>query len=194
MQSDAGVARLGSVRSAAFSMPLRLPWLNIIPMQRASAADPVVVTVNGDGNPLPQSALSEICGPWTKVLEYELPRSNGDFSWTMSGFVEIKDFDVSGYGQLAVVIQHRRLGSRDGSNDFDDATDIGMFEFQASPGGDGIYFYGDCSKWGNGAGNRISLWVRRMIGCGGGPLDGELVVGERWISIKLLPSLGPHLP
>src|SRR6185436_11361429 len=194
MRSDAGVARLGAARANAVSLPLRLPYLHIIPMQRASASDPVVVTVEGD--PVQPAAMSPVCGAWAKVLQFELPPSpgNADYSWTIDGFVEIAGFDVSGYGQIGAEIQHRRAGAKPGSDDFDNATDIGMYEFQARPGGDGFYFYGDCSKWGNEAGTRVSLWVRRMQGCGDGPLTGQLVVGKRWLAIKLLPSLGPHLP
>ena len=192
MRTDAGVAHLGGVRANAFSLPLRLPYLNVIPMQRVSASDRVVVKPEGDA--VQPVAMSPVCGNWAKVLEFELPPSKGDFSWSMNGYVEIAGYDVSGYGQLGVEIRHRRKTAKPDSEDFDDATDIGMFEFQARRGGDGIYFYGDCSKWGNDAGNRVSLWVRRMQGCGDGPLDGQLVVGERWVTLKLLPSQGPHLP
>jgi hypothetical protein len=192
MRSDAGVAHLGAIRASAFSLPLRLPYVNITPMARASASDPVVVKPEGDA--VQPAAMSPVCGNWAKVMQFELPPSKGDFSWTMDGYVEIADYDVSGYGQLGVQVEHRRDGAAPGSADFDQATDIGMFEFQARRGGDGIYFYGDCSKWGNGAGNRVSLWVRRMQGCADGPLDGQLVVGRRWVAIKLLPSQGPHLP
>jgi hypothetical protein len=191
MRSDAGVAHLAAARANAFSMPLRLPFVNVAPMARASASDRVVVTPMGDA--VQPAAMSPVCGNWAKVLEFELPPSTGDYSWTMDGFVEIADFDVSGYGQLGVEIRHRRATATN-SEDFDDATDIGMFEFQARRGGDGIHFYGDCSKWGNEKGNRVSLWVRRMQGCADAPLDGNLVVGERWVAVKLLPSTGPHLP
>jgi len=192
MRADAGVARVAAARARAVSMPLRLPFVNIIPMQRASANDRVVVRPEGDA--VQPRAMSPVCGNWAKVLEFELPPSKGDFSWSMDGYVEIADFDVTGYGQLGVQIEHRSKTAKPGSDDFDDATDIGMFEFQARRGGDGIYFYGDCSKWGNDAGNRISLWVRRMQGCADAPLDGQLVVGQRWVAIKMLPSLGMHLP
>jgi hypothetical protein len=194
LRSDAGVAHLAAVRANAVSLPLRLPYLGITPMQRGSASDPIVVHPQGD--PVQPVAMSPICGNWSKVLEFELPPSpaRGGFSWTMDGFVEISGYDVSGYGQLGVEILHRRAGAVPGSDDFDQATDIGMFEFQARPGGDGIYFYGDCSKWGNEAGNRVTLWVRRMQECANGPLGGELTVGRRWVAVKLLPSTGPHLP
>lgn len=194
MRSDAGVAHLGAARANALSLPLRLPYLGISPMQRAGAGNPIVVEPQGD--PVQPAAMSPVCGNWTKVLEFELPPSptSADFSWTLDGFVEIAGFDVSGYGQLGAQIEHRRRGAKPGSEDFDQATDIGMFEFQAHRGGDGIYFYGDCSKWGNEAGNRVTLWVRRMQGCADGPLDGQLTVGRRWVAVKLLPSQGPHLP
>ena len=193
MRADAGVAHLGNARANAFSSPLRLPYLNVIPLQRASASDPIVVKPEGDA--VQPAAMSPVCGNWAKVLEFEMPPSKGDsFSWSMDGFVEIADFDVSGYGQLGVEIRHRRKTAKPGSDDFDESTDIGMFEFQARRGGDGIYFYGDCSKWGNTNGNRVSLWVRRMQGCADAPLDGQLVVGKRWVAVKLLPSQGLHLP
>src|ERR1051325_87045 len=192
MRTDAGLARLGGLRVNAFSLPLRLPYLNVIPMHRVSASERVIVTADGDA--VQPAAMSPVCGNWTKVLEFELPPSKGDFSWSMNGYVEIAGFDVSGYGQLGVEIRHRRKTAKPDSEDFDESTDIGMFEFQARPGGDGIYFYGDCSKWGNDAGNRVSLWLRRMQGCADGPFGGQFVAGERWVTLKLLPSQGPHLP
>jgi len=194
MRADAGVAHLGAARADAFSLPLRLPFLNVVPMQRVSASDPVVVTAEGDA--VQPAAMSPVCGNWTKILEFELEPSHGpaNYSWSMDGYVEIAGFDVSGYGQVGVEIRHRSKTAALNSEEFDDATDIGMFEFQARPGGDGIYFYGDCSKWGNEKGNRVSLWVRRMQGCADGPFGGQFVVGKRWVAIKLLPSLGPHLP
>ena len=72
---------------------------------------------------------------------------------------------------------------------------MGMFEFQAASVGDGIYIYGDCSKWGNfKRGAHVSLWIRRIEGCNNAPFGGPFRVGKRWLSIKLLPSEGPHLP
>jgi hypothetical protein len=194
MRSDAGVVHLGAVRASAFSMPLRLPYAGITPMQRGSASDAIVVKAEGD--PVQPVVMSPICGNWSKVLDFEVPPSpsSAGYSWSMDGFVEIAGYDVSGYGQLGVEIQHRRRGAKPGSDDFDDATDIGMFEFQAHRGGDGFYFYGDCSKWANEAGTRVTLWVRRMQECANGPLGGELTIGRRWVTVKLLPSAGPHLP
>lgn len=193
LRADAGAAHLSNVRANAFSSPLRLPYLNVPPMQRASASDTIVIKPEGDT--VQPAAMSIVCGFWSKVLEFELPPSpSKQYSWSMDGYVEIAGYDVSGYGQLGVEIRHRRAGAKAGSDDFDESTDIGMFEFQARRGGDGFYFFGDCSKWGNEAGNRISLWVRRMQGCADGPLDGNLTVGRRWVAVKLLPSPGPHLP
>jgi hypothetical protein len=124
-----------------------------------------------------------------------LEPSGGPLSWTFEGFVEILGADVSGYGQLGIDVTHRERDRSDPSREVDYATDMGMFEFQAAPGRDGIYIFGDCSKWGNfKRGAHVSLWIRRIEGCNNAPFGGPFRVGQRWLSMKLLPSEGPHLP
>jgi hypothetical protein len=192
MRASSGVVRVRDVRAECVSFPRRLQRPQIIPLQIASAAQPLIAVASENEQP---AAMSPICGRWTKLLDMTLEPSNGPLSWTLEGFVEILGADVSGYGQIGIDVTHREGVRSNPSEEFEFATDVGMFEFQAAPGRDGIYFYGDCSKWGNfRVGAHVSLWIRRIEGCNNAPFGGPFHVGQRWLSVKLLPSEGPHLP
>jgi hypothetical protein len=191
MRTTRGRARVSSLRVEMVGFPSRIRDLDILPMTRAESSEELLATAAGDPEQPP--AISPICGNWTKLLQFQLPPSDGSPSWNLSGYIEVRDADVSGYGQLAVLAVHRNETS-DGVVFTDAVTDMGMFEFQARPGGDGFYFYGDASKWGNFAdGNEMSLWIRRIEGCRNAPFGGGFRIGRRWLAVKLLPSEGPHL-
>jgi hypothetical protein len=158
------------------------------PMSEASASQPVIATQAGsDVQPY---AMSSVCGRWTKLLDLVLePADGASPSWVLEGFVEIVGWTGEGtYAQVGIDAAHLENGK-------DAVTDMGMVELQLSSQHDGISFYGDCSKWGNaGEGTRLSLWIRRIEGCLGEPSGGAITVGQRWLSVKLLPSPTPHLP
>jgi hypothetical protein len=193
IRTTKGEVRLRDVRAECVSFPRRLMRPEIIPLQIRYNAQPFVATpAEGDEQP---ASMSSVCGRWTKLLDMTLEPSGGPLSWTFEGFVEILGADASGYGQLGIDVTHRERDRSDPSREVDYATDMGMFEFQAAPGRDGIYIFGDCSKWGNfKRGARVSLWIRRIEGCNNAPFGGPFRVGQRWLSMKLLPSEGPHLP
>jgi hypothetical protein len=191
IRSSHGRVRLSALRLEMVGFPSRIRELDVVPMSRAEADDELFAAAAGDAEQPP--GISPICGNWTKLLQFELPPSDGASSWNLAGYIEVRDVEVSGYGQLAVLAVHRNETS-DGVVFTDAITDMGMFEFQARPGGDGLYFYGDASKWGNfSKGNEMSLWIRRMEGCGNAPFGGGFRIGRRWLAVKLLPSEGPHL-
>lgn len=190
LRTRGGRARVSSTRFELMGFPSRIRESDVLPMVRVEA-DEVVVT-NPEGT-LPQPAIPAGCGLYTKILEFTMPPTTGSFSWTLEGYIELLGVDVSGYGQLAIVSEYRQRKGKDEA--VTAVSDMGIFDFQAVPGGDGIYFYGDSSKWGNDQlGDRMSLWIRRIEGCRGSPLGGGFTVGKRWLAIKLLPSEGPHLP
>jgi hypothetical protein len=191
MRSTQGRVRVSSLRFEMVSFPSEDRDLNIIPMVRVEANDELLATTAGDDEQTP--SLSPICGRWTKLLQFQLPPSDGDPSWNLEGYIEVLDTDVSGYGQLAMVAIHRNE-IRNGVLNGDPTTDMGIFELQARPGGDGFFFYGDASKWGNDlSGDEMSLWIRRIEGCRDAPFGGGFRIGRRWLAVKLLPSEGPHL-
>ncbi len=183
--------RVSSLRIEMVAFPSRIRDLDILPMVREESNDELVVTTAGDDEQT--ASLSPICGRWTKLLQFELPPSNGDPSWNLEGYIEVLDTDVSGYGQLAMVAVHRNE-IKHGVFIGDATTDMGIFEFHARAGGDGFFFYGDASKWGNSVtGDEMSLWIRRIEGCRDAPFGGGFRIGRRWLAVKLLPSEGPHL-
>ncbi len=191
MRSTRDVVRLTSLRMEMVSFPSRIRDLGIIPMLKQEEVDERVVTTAGDAEQT--ASLSPVCGRWTRILEFTLPPSAGDPSWSLEGYVELLDFDVSGYGQVAMVAIHPQE-LKEGVLVGDATTDMGIFEFNVRPGGDGLFFEGDASKWGNSLnGNEMSLWVRRIEGCRDAPLGGGFRVGRRWLAVKVLPSEGPHL-
>jgi hypothetical protein len=189
-----GGAELASVTVEAVGFPhemntLRRPLQDeeqptetrLPPLAEAEADTVTLATTAGDAQqPL---AMSEACGRWTKLLEFDLPPSSRNYSWSLDGFIELLAHDISGYGQLGMEIDS------DGAH-----TDVGMFDFQVSDQHDGIYFYGDCGKWMPGSATHVSLWIRRIEGCGIAPVGGSFLVGRRWLAVKLLPAQAPLLP
>jgi hypothetical protein len=192
MRSEGGIARIANARAELVGFPVTLRRPQVIPMQKTIESAPLFASANGDAEQ--PMAMSPVCGRWTKILEFSMFPSQGSFSWTLAGYVEIRGFEGSGYGQIGVVGLHPEPRRLLPDETIIQATDMGMFEFQARPAGDGIYFYGDCSKWGNFNSNTISLWIRRIEGCNDAPFGGGFLVGRRWLTVKLLPSEGRHLP
>jgi len=188
---SAGGAMLGHVRVEAFAMPMVSVWPYVMPAQHAEASNDVVVTLAGDA--VQPTTMSPICGRWTKLLDFAIPPSDGVFSWTLSGFVAIEMHGAPVYGQIGFENVHREPVRGNPWLMTEAATDMGIFEFEAQPGADGIFFYGDCSKWGNfGNGGEMSLWIRIYDGCGLPVSDGTVTAGRRWLTVKLLPSPTPH--
>lgn len=192
-RSTGGAVRLQRVVTELVSFPAERARPLIPPLAEAEASEPLVVTTAGSSDQPP--SMSSVCGRWTKLLAFELPPADGNFSWTLSGYLEILASEPSGYVNVGIEAEHEESEPDDPSVPLHAHTDMGMFELQLQPGHDGVFFYGDCSKWGNGrVGNRISLWLRRIEGCNDAPFGGTVVVGRRWLAMKLLPSEGPHLP
>ncbi|HYM61237.1 MAG TPA: hypothetical protein VEZ11_10120 [Thermoanaerobaculia bacterium] len=191
MRTADGIARLRGVRLEEVGFPRSSIRPPIGSVQDAFDATPMRAEAAGSAEQPP--SMSPVCGRWTKLLEFTMEPLSGSVSWLLSGFVEILGSEVSGSGQVGIQVTHREQQKTEPFEWFDAATDMGMFEFQASPGGDGISFYGDASKWGAyNDGAHVSLWIRR-IECNGAPAGGAFIVGRRWLSIKLLPSEGRHL-
>jgi hypothetical protein len=192
-RSEGGAVRLQQLVTEMVAFPLELPRPLVPPMAEAIAVEPMIVTTAGSAEqPI---SMSTVCGRWTKILQFDLAPAQDNFSWTLDGYVETFGGDGPGYAQLGIQAEHEESTPADPTHYFNANTDMGMFELQVQPGHDGIFFYGDCSKWGNGTfGNRLSLWLRRPEGCNDAQFGGTIVVGRRWLAIKMLPSEGPHLP
>jgi hypothetical protein len=189
LRAPRGHARVSSLRFELMGFPSRLREHDVIPMLRVSATDVVIAKSPGSSE---QPHIPAGCGPYTKLLDFTMPPSSGEFSWHIEGYAEIQDVELNGYGRIAIVNEHHDPNDESA---IDAVTDMGILEFQAQAGGDGIYFYGDASKWGNvKPGDRMSLWISRIEGCRGVPLGGGFRVGKRWLAVKMLPSSGPHLP
>lgn len=180
-RSEEGEAELENIAIDAIGFPHQMAQGLVAPLVEASADSIIVATTAGDAQqPL---AMSSDCGRWTKILEFDLPPDAHDRSWSVDGFVELLGYDVSGYGVLGIEVDSP-----------DAQTDVGMFELQVEQKREGFYFYGDCSKWAPRNPTHVSLWIRRIEGCGVAPLGGSITVGRRWLGVKLLPSQTPHLP
>ncbi|HWS72521.1 MAG TPA: hypothetical protein VN605_10425 [Thermoanaerobaculia bacterium] len=192
-KSTGGAVRLRRAITELVAFPAERARPVIPPLVEGERSEPLVVTTAGSD--VQPASMSTVCGRWTKLLAFELPPADNYFSWTLSGYVEILDSDLSGYVQIGIDAEHDEPMRDQPDMLFTAQTDMGMFELQLQPGHDGAFFYGDCSKWGNGrVGNRMSLWLRRIEGCNDAPFGGTVVVGRRWLAMKLLPSEGPHLP
>jgi len=192
-KSSGGAVRLQRVVTEMIAFPVALARPLIPPMAEVTRVEPLVVTTGGSAEQ--PVSLSTVCGRWTKILELDLVPSPDNFSWTLSGYVEVLGGEGPGYAQVAMQAEHMESTPADPDHLFNANTDMGMFEVQVRPGHDGVFIFGDCSKWGNALfGNHVSLWLRRIEGCNDAQFGGTIVVGRRWLAMKLLPSEGPHLP
>ena len=187
-RSTKGTIRVENVRVGAMALPWKLG--RIVPLHEASADAPIEVTPAGS-DPQPET-MSPICGRWTKILEWDTHPSDGDFSWAINGYVELLDVVGSGYVEIAVQAVRSKVDP-DGQGSIE-RTDMGTLPAQLTPGGDGVWFYGDCSAWANTGGTHMSLWMRIVEGCNDAPFGGVVRVGSRRVAIKLLPSSNVHLP
>jgi hypothetical protein len=174
-------AELEAITIDMVGFPREMARSTITPLVESAADNTIIATTAGDTEqPI---AMSSDCGRWTKILDFDLPPDRNNRSWSLDGFVELLGRDISGYGELGIEV------------DSGDAhTDVGRFELQIEQQHEGFYFYGDCSKWAPGDATHVSLWIRRIEGCGLAPLGGSFVIGRRWLAVKLLPSQTPHLP
>lgn len=180
-RTDGDAAQIEGVTIDLVVFPHQLGMGRVPPLAEAEADGPTLATTAGDSEQPP--GMIQPCGPWTKLLDFELPPDMKNYSWSVDGYVELLGHDVSGYGQIGIEV------------DSGDAhTDVGVFDIQSEQQHEGIYFYGDCSKWSPVNGTHVSLWIRRVEGCGLSPAGGSFLVGKRWLAVKLLPSQAPHLP
>jgi hypothetical protein len=180
-RTDGQAAQIEGVTIDLVAFPHELRTGRVPPLAEGEADGPTLATTTGDAEQPP--GMIQPCGPWTKLLDFDLPPDAKNYSWSVDGYVELLGHDVSGYGQIGIEV------------DSGDAhTDVGVFDIQSEQQHEGIYFYGDCSKWSPSNGTHVSLWIRRVEGCGLSPAGGSFLVGKRWLAVKLLPSQAPHLP
>jgi hypothetical protein len=180
-RSSGDAAELEGVTIDLVGFPHELFAGRVPPIVEAEAEAPIVATTDGDAEQ--PAAMIQPCGRWTKLLDFDLPSDVKNFSWSVDGFIELLAHETGSYGQIGIEV------------DSGDAhTDVGVFDIQAEQDHDGIYFYGDCSKWAPRDATHVSLWIRRIEGCGVSPAGGSFTVGKRWLAVKLLPSQAPHLP
>jgi hypothetical protein len=180
-RTSGSAARLEGVAIDLVGFPHAARPAPVPPMVEAEEEGPTLATTDGD--PEQPTGMIQPCGRWTKLLELDLPSDVKNYSWSVDGYLDVLSHDVSSYGQIGIEV------------DSGDAhTDVGVFDIQAEQAHDGIYFYGDCSKWAPRDATHVSLWIRRVEGCGLSPAGGSFTVGKRWLAVKLLPSQAPHLP
>jgi hypothetical protein len=181
MDGDARVTRADS-HVAAFPT-------GSVAMFEFGSDEPMTVTPGGSAeDPV---TLDAVCGRWTKLLDFQTPPSWGDSSWFLHAYVEFPRVTGHGYVEIAIQTVRNTPSQRLG---IIEATDMGIAVGQLSPGGDAISFYGDASAWGNDGGNSMSLWIRIIEGCNDAGFGNELVVGKRWVAVKLMPTTSIHLP
>lgn len=180
-RTDGKTAEIEGITIDLVAFPHELAPGRVPPLAEADVNGPTLATAAGD--PEQPAGMIQPCGRWTKLLDFDLPQNVKPYSWSVDGFVELLGHEVSGYGQIGIEV------------DSGDAhTDVGVFDIQSEQQHEGIYFYGDCSKWAPADGTHVSLWIRRVEGCGLSPEGGSFLVGKRWMGVKLLPSQTPHLP
>jgi hypothetical protein len=151
------------------------------PAYKAQANDTVIVdTYRADpNNPGRQPAaanLSPSCGFWTPLLDIPVNIGNG-FTFAASGYVQVTSPIVSpDNSQFAIEVP---------------PYEAGIIAVHITPTPDGFYFFSDGSTNVGCASCTVTLWARKINGCGqGGP--GKFSVANRYLALKWVPNGGAY--
>lgn len=128
------------------------------------------------------TALESVCGKWTKLLEFTVPSTAGNFDWLLDGYVQfLGSHTGSNWGQLAFEVVSPN------EQNPPPAVDMGVISFKVPNSPTGLWNFGDALLWGTGippAGSTVRLWTREVLCAGGAP--GNFSVGKRYMSVKLV--------
>jgi hypothetical protein len=145
----------------------------------AIATEPVFVSTDATDQPPFQGEISQMCGGWTKVLEYTMPPSAGGFNYTGDGFVELLGTADGRTTEADIAIE---AIAWDGGE-----SDMHWVHFSVPPGRSQIYIYADSLGWDD-AGETIRLWMRTST-CNHSS-GAAFTVGKRYLALKLVPVDG----
>lgn len=178
----------------AASVSFRTMALASYPAASAHPSNPILrdafatgtVTINPSIPSAEQPSFSSggKCGYWTKILEFDMPPVSGTFNWTGEGYVALLGNRTGDWTttRAAIAIEAISLSPTPFSSDM-------HFVAISPPNNLGqIYFYADSMFWGDGYGQKVKLWMRKVSGCG--YTNGTFDVGRRYLSLKLVPTDG----
>lgn len=156
------------------------------PLAEASASDASLVTVDPTPPvpPAEQPGLDPngVCGKWTKLLDFNVPGTTGDRNWTGDGYIRLLGNRQGDWSttRIEILVEAMHLENPPVHSE--------MHWFASSaPNSKGeVYFFIDSMLWGNLYGQRMRLWIRKVAGCGYS--DGTFDVGQRFLSVKLVPT------
>lgn len=182
---DGGSVSLAAREVSLIGYPVAEPFSAPPILVDAAADDEVLVdSFTKDGQPRFEG---DVCGAWTKVLEFDVPAVSGPgagaFNYTGDGYFELRGRNDGEWSntaaQMAVeVTPHEQ-------NPF--VVDFHYVEFSVPEKRGEMYFYIDAMLWGAGVDQTVRLWIRKENGCGrGGP--GSFRIGKRHVALKLIPS------
>ena len=142
------------------------------------------LTINPSIPSAEQPVFGVGCGYWTKILEFDMPPVTGVFNWTGEGYVRLLGNRTGNWTttRVEVAIEAISLSSPPAASDM-------HWVAASAPNSRGeIYIFADSMLWGNGLGQKVKLWMRKTSGCGFS--TGTFDVGERYLSLKLIPTDG----
>ncbi len=132
----------------------------------------------------PAFSAGGACGYWTKILEFDLPPVSGAFNWTGEGYVRLLGNRTGNWSTTRVEIAIEAISTSPNPV----ASDMHWVAVSAPNNRGQIYFYADSMLWGNGFGQKVKLWMRKVSGCGYS--NGTFDIGRRYLSLKLIPTEG----
>jgi hypothetical protein len=137
---------------------------------------PSIFTTQGEAN---------VCGSWVKLLELDIPPTSGDWNWTGEGYVQLignqTGIWTNPHAEVMVDVQAQLPAANYPS------TDMHWVAFSPLNQRGELYFFVDAMLWGNGGGQKVKLWMRKVT-CTGS--TGTFQVAKRYLSIKLVPTDG----
>lgn len=182
---------VNSVNRAA-SVSFRTIALASYPAASAHPSNPILrdgiafgaLTINPSIPSSEQPAFGQGCGYWTKILEFDVPAVSGAFNWTGEGYVRLLGNRTGDWSttRVELAIEATTLGPSPA------VSDMHWVAISAPNNRGQVYFYADSLLWGNGYGQKIKLWMRKVAGCGYS--TGTFDIGRRYLSLKLVPTDG----
>ncbi len=135
------------------------------------------------GNTLP------VFGPWTRVTApVTIAPSNIAYQVTGDGYIELLGQDnpqdvgwtYSTWAQIGI-----EAVTGDGKG-----VDWGFVTVYIPPAATHIYFYSDAFRWGNGNGNTVTLWIRKVRTTPAGQPDGNpsFAIGRAYLGLRFVQA------
>jgi hypothetical protein len=131
----------------------------------------------------PDKATANACGSWVKLMEFDIPPTSGDANWTGAGYVRLLGNQTGNWtnphAEILVDVEAQLPQANFPK------TDMHWVAFAPINQRGELYFFIDAMLWGNGGGQKVKLWMRKVTCTGSG---GTFQVAKRYMAFKLVPT------